>query len=123
MDNSAARADCYARRNSAKERETVTKVGMKIGDRWKKFVKDVGQGPYSPEDIDMCVKLRQEMHAGLQLPFCHKFDGQLDPDGDRLTQWTDPMHLGSPISNKYMAFIKVYLDRLAKEEELRRCRV
>ncbi|KAG9219879.1 hypothetical protein CCMSSC00406_0009626 [Pleurotus cornucopiae] len=122
-DDSAARADRYARRNSAKEKETATKFGMKIGDRWKKFVKDVGQGPYSPEDIDMCVKLQREMDAGSDLPFCHKFEGWLDPHGNGLTQWTGPMRLGSPISNKYMVFIKAYLDRLAEEEESRRRRV
>ncbi|KAJ8689595.1 hypothetical protein PTI98_012485 [Pleurotus ostreatus] len=115
-----ARADRYARRNLRKERERAERAGIRIGDRWKKFVKDVGQGPYSPEDVDMCVKFQQEMYAGSHLLPCHKFDDQLDPDDDRLTEWTDPMRLGSPISNKYMAFIKAYLDRLAKEESRRR---
>ncbi|KAF9497002.1 hypothetical protein BDN71DRAFT_658434 [Pleurotus eryngii] len=89
-------------------------------ERLGQFIDSVGEGPYTMAQLDKCSELMLETSNLSPAPFCHQFDDDLRADDPRLAEWTKPMLLGTPISDKYMAFIKKRLIDLASKELLRR---
>lgn len=90
--------------------------------RLGQFIDSVGEGPYTMAELDKCSELVLGTSNLPPTPFCHQFDDDLQADDVRLAEWTKPMLLGTPISDKYMTFIKELLTELADEELLRRKR-
>ncbi|KAF4607532.1 hypothetical protein EYR38_001604 [Pleurotus pulmonarius] len=90
--------------------------------RLRQFVDSVGEGPYTMAELDKCSELVLETTNSPPAPFCHEFDDDLRANDPRLAEWTKPMLLGTPISDKYMTFIKELLTELADGELLRRQR-
>ncbi|KAG9219857.1 hypothetical protein CCMSSC00406_0009604 [Pleurotus cornucopiae] len=86
----------------------------------KNLIQATGPGPYTLDDLDKCSKLMSAVTKKKPVAFVHKFDDDLRANDPRLAHWTLPMQLGTPISDKYMAFIKKVLSDLAKKEMLRR---
>ncbi|KAF4566145.1 hypothetical protein EYR36_011560 [Pleurotus pulmonarius] len=114
---SDAREERMRRRDQL--REEIWKRGD-AKDRLKKFVGLIGKGPYTLEELDECSRLVEESQGNVPVPFSNQFDGELQIGDPRLIEWSGPMRLGTPVSDKYMAFIKNILADLAKNEERRR---
>ncbi|KAF9493663.1 hypothetical protein BDN71DRAFT_1064050 [Pleurotus eryngii] len=99
-------------------RERIRDESWESSDAKKRlgqFMDSVGEGPYTMAQLDKCSELVLGARNSLPAPFCHRFDGDLQANDPRIAHWTKPMLLGSPISDKYMAFIRHFLQTWPKK--------